>query len=357
MAGQDKQPDPTGDSLIIIGGIVLFFGVIFYFFGYEIKKVYLSLKLMQFQLISTICPEKLCKFSGIINSLETRSIYDWTWREVMQVGKTIGYIINIPFIILLGWMSYKLYEHNPLKRFTRVLNMQSLKESEKEIWPYIAPMVNTKLIDESFEEGPYSMALTPYDWCVKHKLFTDVKNLNSLEKVKAEKLFSNQLGKLFDNTKKLRKHERALLAIMAAHGCGDKKGAMKAVNDMALSVPKDLKKMPNLKSAEPLMKYLDDPKVLAILNNHSYTYTIFASMMQFARTTGVFPSSYFVWLKPRDRVLWYVINTVGRQVAFIEVAGIFAHWRAEQTAHHKIETPMAQKALEGLEKALNEVKV
>ena len=93
------------------------------------------------------------------------------------------------------------------------------------------------------------------------------------------------------------------------------------------------------------------------MNKHAYVYTVMAQMMVFARGTGVFPPSYIIWLKPRDRVLWYVLNCVGRQVAFVEVAGIFGHWKAEQVANHKLEAPFVSKAVAGLEKALAEVKV
>ena len=82
-----------------------------------------------------------------------------------------------------------------------------------------------------------------------------------------------------------------------------------------------------------------------------------SQMLEYARGTGVFPPSYFIWLKPRDRTLWYALNCVGRQVAFVEVAGIFGHWKAEQIAAHKIDTPYVAKAVDGLERALSEVKL
>ena len=148
------------------------------------------------------------------------------------------------------------------------------------------------------------------------------------------------------------------MAIFAAQACGDKKGALNAINQIAVSSAQvGIKKLPDFSSIKPLLKYLDDPKVQLQISRHAYVYTILAQMLEQARTTGVLPSSYIVWLKTRDRTLWYVLNCVGRQVSYIEVAGIFGHWKAEQIAKHKLEAPYVLKAVDGLERALSEVKV
>lgn len=350
-----KNSDPSGDILwilIAIVGVILLIG---FLFGNQLATLYLTWKLIQLKIITLVYPSDL--FLEYIRIIEERPVKEWTVAEITKVGNKIGYIVNIPILALLGWMTYRVWSKNPLQRFKRVFSMQTLKESEQRLWPYIAPIVKTNLINEPFETGPYSMALRPYDFAKKYKLLEDERNVNSLEKNKAEKLFSSQLGKLWSGPEKLKKHELALLCIMAAHGCGDKNGAMAAVNQMATSVAANPKKMPDFSASKALIKYLEEPRVKAILEKHAYIYTIFAEMMLFSRTTGVFPSSYFVWLKPKDRVLFYILNCVGRQVAFVEVAGIFGHWKAEQVAGHKLEAPLVSKAVEGLERALGEVKL
>jgi intracellular multiplication protein IcmP len=350
-----KNNDPSGDILWLMIAFVGSILLIGFFFGNQLATVYLTLKLIQLKLITLVYPsEALLDWIKII---ETNPVKEWKMAGIMRVGNTVGYIVNIPFIALIGWLTYKVWKKNPLQKFKRVLNMQTLKESEQRIWPYIAPVVHQTLIKEPFETGPYAMALRPYDFAIKYKLLLDERNVNSLEKSKAEKLFSSQLGKLWAGPERLKKHELALLCIMAAHGAGDKAGAMAAVNAMAISAAANPKKMPDFSTTKPLRKYLENDRVKEILNKHAYVYTIFAEMMLFARYTGVFPSSYFVWLKPKDRVLFYILNCVGRQVAFIEVAGIVGHWKAEQVAGHKLEAPLVSKAVDGLERALGEVKL
>jgi intracellular multiplication protein IcmP len=47
--------------------------------------------------------------------------------------------------------------------------------------------------------------------------------------------------------------------------------------------------------------------------------------------SGVLQSALFLWLKPKDRRLWYILNNVGRKVAWPEITGVFAHWQFEYT--------------------------
>lgn len=237
--------------------------------------------------------------------------------------------------------------------------MYSLKESEKDLWPYIYPVIKVDFMSASFEEGPYAMAVKPYDFAVKNGLLSDERNLNSLDKVKTEKLFVTQLDRLCTGGyDKLRKHEKALAAIFIAKGLGKKEEVDNVVGALAKSAANaGLNKMPDLSHVKPLYQYLETPEAKDLLKRHAYVYTLMIGLLTFARGTGVFPSSMFVWLKPRDRVLWYVINGVGRQVAYVEVAAILGHYKAEEVMKHKVYIPFTKKAYDGLANALLEVKL
>jgi len=354
MAEQNK--DSSDNIMWIMIALVAIFLAVQYFFGDAIKTGYLTVRLIQLKIISLFYQTEFA--AEAIHYLEYTEPARMNSDQVMFFGKKIGWFINVPLMILLGYWGYKVWDRNPLQKFKRVLSMQSLKESEQRLWPYIAPMVNVNLMKESFFTGPYAMAMKPYNFSIKYHLLQEEKNVDSLDRKKAEKLFISQLGKPFSGFSRLRKHEQALIAIFAANGLGDKDGAMDAINAIAVSAAKvGIKKMPDFSAAEPLFKYMEDPRVLEVLKKHAYVYTLMAQMLEFARGTGVFPPPYFIWLKPRDRTLWYTLNCVGRQVAFVEVAGIFGHWRAEQIANHKLDAPYVIKAVDGLERALGEVKV
>lgn len=351
----DQQKDSANDMMYILFAIVALLFGIYYFFGHQLVEGYLTLKLWELKIINSIVYSD--DRAHAIHVIQTKAIGDWKLANVMLVGSVTGKIFNVVYVIILGFFTYKVWTKNPMQKFKRILNMQTLKESEQRLWPYIAPVVNIDLMKEPFDSGPYAMAMRPYDYAVKHKLLQDERNIASMDKVKAEKLFTSQLDKLWGGFNRLKKHEQALFVIMAAHGCGDKKGAMDAIGAIAQSAAQNPKKMPDFSSVKPLLKYVDDPRVQAVVAKHAYVYTVLSQMVEFARGTGVFPPSYVIWLKPRDRILWYVIDCVGRQTPFVEVAGIFGHWRAEQIAHHKLEAAYVAKAVLGLEKALSEVKI
>lgn len=352
----EQKVDQTNEILIVGGAIIALLVGFYWFFSVQIKTVYLTLKLWEIDFIMLFySTNQLAQIREFIASTAPAQV---TITDVVFIGKQIGMIANIPFTILFVYLAYTIWKRNPMQKFRRILTMQTLKESEQKIWPYIAPMVHVDLMKEPFDKGPYAMALRPYDFSVKYKLLLDETNVNSLDKVRAEKLLQSQLGKLWTSFDKMKKYEQALLVIFAAQACGDKKGAQNAINQIAISAAQvGIKKMPDFSSIKPLLKYLDDPKVQQQISKHAYVYTILAQMLEMARTTGVLPSSYIVWLKTRDRTLWYILNCVGRQVSFIEVAGIFGHWKAEQIAKHKLEAPYVATAIDGLERALTEVKV
>lgn len=353
----NEKRDKTNDLLIMMAIVAISFYGFMHFYGDSVKTVYLTYKLKQLHLLTWFYPSQ--DFLDAINYIEANRtkdiVLDGRLNKTLNI---VNWIFISPFVLFSLVWGYKVYSKNPTNKFKRILSMKSLKQSEQVLWPYISPMVEVDLMKEPFDKGPYALAMRPYDFAVRYRLLKDERKVDSLDENKAEKLFISQLGKPFTGFDSLKKHEKALFAIFAATGCGDKDGAMNAVNQMAISAAEvGIKKMPDTSSAEPLFKYLEDPRVLEVTKSHAYVYTLLSQMLEFARGTGVFPPSYFIWLKPRDRTLWYSLNCVGRQVSFVEVAGIFAHWKAEQIAEKKLDVPYVTKAVTGLQVALKEVKI
>ena len=50
-----------------------------------------------------------------------------------------------------------------------------------------------------------------------------------------------------------------------------------------------------------------------------------------------------------------MLNTVGRQTPFVEVAGPFAHWVAEKEMGKRLLVPMVEEATNALELALKDI--
>ena len=80
-----------------------------------------------------------------------------------------------------------------------------------------------------------------------------------------------------------------------------------------------------------------------------------ASMLELARTDGVLASAEFLWLKPLDRNLWYMLNCVGRQTPFPEISGPFAHWIVEKRLRRPLKVPMVAEAVDALDVALSDI--
>lgn len=353
---QDQKKDGSDDILWITGALVAIIVLIWFFFNHELKSMYLTLKLMQLKTITMILP--LPTLLEYVYLIENNQVSKWRLDEIAGVGATVGYFVNTVPAILIGYWGFKVWDKNPSKKYKRVLNMKSLKQSEVKLWPYIAPVIDIDFMKEDFFKGPFAMAMKPYNFAVKYRLLLEEKNVGSLDKVKASKLFVSQLGRPFNGISSLKKHEKAFVAICAAHGLGFKEEAMNAVNQIALSARNTpLNKMPSFDSCNNLYKYLDDPEVKRNMQKSSYVYPMIMFMLEFSRGTGVFPPSFFIWIKPRDRVMWYCIDCVGRDTPFVEVAGIWGHWLAEKVAKHSLAVPYIKNAVVGLEKALAEVKV
>ncbi|MFK4132148.1 hypothetical protein ACI2KR_07595 [Pseudomonas luteola] len=110
---------------------------------------------------------------------------------------------------------------------------------------------------------------------------------------------------------------------------------------------------------------LDDKKNKAYLSNcamfkierklaqHAYVNTGMMSLLVEAREAGRVDSfANFNWVKEKDRTLWYCLDTVGRNVSFIECAGVFSHWTIEKIVGQPITHPEVTGAVEGLKKYL-----
>lgn len=150
-----------------------------------------------------------------------------------------------------------------------------------------------------------------------------------LQRGPTQQLFVLQLGSMWTGVEALPIHCKALLGAFAASANEDREGSTKLLKQINASAIED-GKLDFTGAEELLAKHISSKVVGKVLQRHAYVYTIFASMLELARTDGVFPSSDFLWLKPVDRRMWYMLNSVGRQTAVTEIAGAFAHWVAEK---------------------------
>jgi intracellular multiplication protein IcmP len=244
--------------------------------------------------------------------------------------------------------------------------MKDLLEAEQVNWPQIAPVAKLNLVKADIDKGPWAMAMTPMQFCKRHQLLEEFRRGPQegmtrkewdrievkLKRGQANKIFATQLGALWAGPHKLPPHIKVLYAVFGARLNNDTEAASKMLKQLAASSTSKL----DFTGAEELLKKHENTKLVQkAIQPHAYVLTVMASMLEGARQDGVQASADFLWLKPIDRRLWYILNTVGRQTPGAEVAGIFAHWVAEKEADRKLLVPMIEEATNALELALKDV--
>ncbi len=360
--GGGGDPNADKSSLTILWAVGALFAigvVIWHFFGLYFKIFFLKVRLFESHLIGFFSND------GDVIAEQIRAtdpfLLDLHWAGVL--GNLVGGYLQYPVIGLLIAMIVTVYFSHANLRFSKTYDMTKLAEQEKQNWPQISPVVNLDLIKEDIHKGPWAMAMPPMTFAKQYKLITvemipDKKSpwkaegvyKATVDKEKAAHVFINQLGHPWQGIDKLPMHIQALFAVFAARVEHDSNSATAMIFHLAASAAKgkpDYTGVPKL-----LKKYIQSKAVQRCVQRHAYVYTVMASMLALARTDGVLATADFLWLKPIDRRLWYILSSVGRQVAFPEVAGIFAHWLAEKEMGRPLFSPMVEEAVKGLELAM-----
>ncbi len=296
----------------------------------------------------------LNKWIGVINKQAGPA----NINTLIQVNADVGKFTRYPIILILLMLAAGIYFGSVASKFKTVFDMKRLKSTEKENWPRIVPVANLSLVDTDINKGPWAMAMTPMQFCKKHKLLKEeIKSGRpsvSLIRGEAHKVLALQLGPLWNGCiDVLPEHMQALLAVFMTRIAGDIDRADKLLDQIAASAANGKLDFSGVHGL--LRKYMNTKPVVKVMQRHAYVTTMMASMLELTREAGVLCSADFLWLKPLDRKLWYVLNSVGRQTAVPEVAGIFSHWLVEKKFQYPMKTPMVDAAVNGLEEAINEI--
>ena len=359
---QQGQSDNSMGILWIIAAVFIFAAIIWYAFKEQIISFYLTIKLWEINFIG-LFTHRLDDVKAVITTADPLKL---TFHDVSLLGEAVGDYLRFPFVFIIIILAFVIYFSNSTRIFKRTYDMDALAKAEQVNWPQITPVLGLKLNKEPLDKGPWAMAVTPMQFCKRYKLLDEFRaqpkegSLNkdrnrievTLKRGKANKIFSMQLGALWPGLDKLPPHARALFAVFAARNAGNSKAAASLLTQISASSAKKL----DFSGADALCKkHQNEKAVQRVMQSHGYTLTVMASMLEIARDDGVQASADFLWLKPVDRRLWYMLNTVGRQTPFVEVAGPFAHWVAEKEIGRRLLVPMVDEATNALELTLKEI--
>lgn len=278
------------------------------------------------------------------------------FSDFTKLNVYVGNWVRYPSVFILFILAFVIHFRHVSTKYRQVYSMDSLKKLEVENWPQITPVLSLDLVKEDPEKGPWAMTKRPLDFCKENNLLSvEVVNGKSewgLSRGPAARVFALQLGSLWKEPQTLPIHIKALLVIFLARADNDRDVAKRLLGQISASAA--CGKL-DFTGVEDLLKKYQNSHILKWLTKrHAYVYTMMATLLEIARTDGVLASAEFLWLKPVDRRLWYVLNSVGRQTAVVEVAGVFAHWIAEKKIGRALKTPMVKEAVTGLEQAIKE---
>jgi len=383
-SGQDQSGEKNTYYILWVIALIAFIGgIIWYFADVQLKTFFIAVRkyeLMAIYAIVGCLPYDFIRgyFPGFPN-LSDRVASDLALvRDITPdnlnldiaeaLSTEVGEFLHYPAVFLMAILGIYVYRNHILMRFTRRHTTKSLVLQESHTWPQITIVSKLDLLAQDLNSGPWAMSMTPMQYAKKNNLvrIEPAKTLDvgfsklqlpeftvTLDRARAERALSAQLGRAWQGIEALAPHRRAIFTILLGRGCRDSKAATKLVYQLARSAGEG---KIDFKGVDELWKkHIKNRRVEQICRNHSYEFTVIASMLLFAREDGVLASADFLWVKPLDRRLWYVLNNVGRQTPGIEVAGIFCHWYNELALKRALSVPVIDAAMNALEQSLSEV--
>lgn len=362
--GQQGQEDSSTNLVWGVAALFVFVGLGWYLYKEQIILSYLTLKIWELKalrlVVHTTAIDDLIR---LINETNPARI---EFQDLMSMGQMVGTYLRIPLTILLVVLAVVVYFGNTVRKFKNIYSMKMIAQAEQVNWPQISPVVNLNLVQTDIDVGPWAMGLTPMQFCKKHNLVefvrrpreegTSRKDAGRLEVIlkrgESNKVFALQLGPRWEGVERLPPYARALFAVFAARLNADTQAAAKIVAQLNRSC---LHKLDYSGVDVLLKKHLSTKLVQQMVQGHAYVLTVMAAILAASRVDGVQATADFLWLKPLDRRLWYVLNTMGRQTPWSESAGAYAHLLAEREAGRKLIVPMVEAATNALELAIKSI--
>jgi hypothetical protein len=124
---------------------------------------------------------------------------------------------------------------------------------------------------------------------------------------------------------------KIMYGLLCAYAFGDKRDYEKARDQLNNSCRGAASGIPNLEVATWIFeKYRNEKTARKLFAIHHWEYTYLYALFIEAKRRGKITHPQFLWLKPTERILFYVLNTVGRKTPHLESAGAFCQYNYER---------------------------
>ncbi|MDQ2994954.1 MAG: type IVB secretion system coupling complex protein DotM/IcmP [Pseudomonadota bacterium] len=378
MAGQQQQQGGGGggdNSLDFLWGIVLLIAAVlagWYFFRYYIgsavfairyyELVFINYSLIMYSNFAQMVHLPIPDTSNLLQALRIiieGASPDMGFAGIATVSNIIGWYLAFPIALVLGILGFVVMQTGTASKFKRNFSHRTmaLAKQEQKLWKMIAPIQKLDLVKEDINKGPWAMSTPPMAFAKQYDLLVEDRSVRpitvSIRKGSASRIFAMQLGPYFTGVENMPMHYQALFAMFAARGNRDSVTARKLFDQLSISYADGKIDYSGVK--ELLKKHINTKPVQFVIRRHAYMMTVMGSMIELSRADGVMACSEFLWLKPTDRRLWYMLSSIGRQTPFVEVSGAFAHWKVEKQINRPLRVPMVKQAVTALEVAVADV--
>lgn len=368
--GQQNPPDQAIDLVMIVGLITVTAIISWYYFSAKIVSAIFSIRLVEAKVLLSAL-EYLDEVSdfidpGMMAIMELKSAIHYMTttpsrvvdiHDLLSVSSRFGKALSLPSVLVgTAGIIYVLFFHR-YSKYKQVYSMASLSRQEVKNWPQIACIVGKNLVKQDITKGEWRMSEQPLSFAKQHGLLLhDVihgQTIAKLDKLKAKNVFCNQMGPLWSGLEGLPPYVLALFAIFCARAEGDGEGARALIRQIAASAGSGALDFGGTRLL--LFKHVRSKSVGRAVSPHAYLYTVMASMLELARSDGVMAMSEFLWLRPLDRQLWYMLSNVGRRTAFVEVSAPYGHWLVEKRLRRPLKVPQIAQAIDALDEALSNI--
>lgn len=363
MASDKKESLKAEDLLWGAGCILLLLVAIWIAAGESIFWGMVHVRNETLRFMGLLWPHAEHVRQGLVHEVNANAGGQISFTMFKEIASDTGSVVRWLWVTLaLGISGVLIMWPSKLERYRRSMTIEEMMEQEAKLWPEITPVVGLKLNNGDIQKGPWRVELTELEFNQLHGLTVD----GVVDLVKAREVFSAQLGPRWRGWKALPPYARAIYASFALAIHGKEKEALARLRSMAQqhgSGPSGSYKNIDFSWADQVLHDLEksggaegNEIIRRIGLQHAYVRTVMATMQQAARRGGVFPTNWYIWLRPVDRELYGILNAVGGYVAFAEYAGIMAHWLFEKSTGCPSVTPQVEEAVVDLQEVLKNYK-
>ncbi len=293
----------------------------------------------------------------------TGVIMDQYGTEFISAANEFINALIVPYLVI--YFVYYTRKNMHSSDYRRKFSIDTLITDQADLWPQIKPLVNVfpHKIDD-LDEGEWAMGAEPLGFSKANKLLKETEDKMGEKKIelieeRVRSVFKAQLGQVWRGVDHLTQEEKFMLAILLPKANRNDKVSQEVRKVVATAYSTE-KKYNKKQMAEfwnaaltltdnVIAEYRDSEVFTNTISQHYYVNTVLPRMLEMARVDGVLANADFVWLKIRNRTLWYILNNVGRNASWIECAGIWHHYNYEKAIERKIPAPNIAGAISGLD--------